>query len=162
MFFQKLFQVLKTGEAVKGRMISEDVLTSEIIARLSADDRAQLKFLAMSLNNAEVSLKTLEVQIKNQFALFSKAESSISTSSTQQDVIPSESFFVQSRLTQSQHVAFFGAQTKPNLQRSKRNFEHLKFDKLHSNVEKKTNDRTKRDRIPPEEWATWSQEKRRR
>ena len=32
LFFQKLFQVLKTGEAMKGRLISENVLASEIIA----------------------------------------------------------------------------------------------------------------------------------
>ena len=111
-FFQQINHLLKTGATAKDVMLSEAMLTSEIIAKLSIDKRTPLNFLAMNLTGVTISLHDLEMKIKNQVSLIPSQDDPLkSAPSTEQEVVPSTTFFA--HLRQKVHfpsTAFHGAQ----------------------------------------------------
>lgn len=162
--FQNVRQVLKMGETAKSKMISEEVVVSEIIAQLTVDDR--MRQLALRLSGLSINLSSLELQIKNHISLFpSLDDSSAMSSLPSQGTSTSEAFYSHPvRLAAFPQQAFIGAQgSRREPHKSKRqNYEskrpNYEFKKSFSQHKKPQDDYVKR--IPRSEWMKWSPTKR--
>ena len=162
--FQNVRQVLKMGEAVKSKMISEEVVVSEIIAQLTMHDR--LRQLALRLSGLSIHLNSLELEIKNQISLFpSLDDTSAPSSLSSQGTAGSEAFYSHPvRVAPFPQQAFIGARESRREPRksTRRNYEskrpNYEFKKSFSKYNKSQDDYVKR--IPRPEWMKWSPTKR--